>query len=105
MTPTVGVTRIGDTMRVRGARDRLGSTIPAATWTVVAIDRIEGSGMYAALARGSRYGRTVWVAGRLDAVGRPGHPPEPMRGDDAVVWETEHAARENHAERVAGDVL
>lgn len=98
------MTSIGDTLRVHGARDRLGSTIPPATWTVVALDRIEGSNMYAAIARGVWHGRTVWIAGRLDAVGRPGHPPEPMRGDDAVVWKTEQVARENHLERVAGDV-
>lgn len=98
------MTRIGDTLRVRGARDRMGAAIPATTWTVVALDRIEGSSMYAALARGAWYGRTVWIAGRVDAVGRPGHPPEPMRGGDAVVWETEQVARENHLERVAGDV-
>ena len=97
------MTRIGDTMRVRGTRDRLGLTIPAVTWTVVALDRIEGSAMYAALARGSWYGRTVWVAGRLDAVGRPGHQPPPMDGGDAVVWETEQVARENHEERIVGE--
>lgn len=98
------MTAVGDTLRVRGARDRMGAAIPAATWTVVALDRIEGSGMYAALARGDRFGHTVWLAGRLDAVGRPGHPPEPMRGDDSVVWETEQVARESHAERITGDV-
>jgi hypothetical protein len=99
------MTAVGDTLRVRGARDRMGAAIPAVTWTVVALDRIEGSGMYAALARGEWHGRTVWIAGRLDAVGRPGHPPEPMRGDESMVWETERVAWENHAERVAGDVL
>ena len=97
------MTRIGDTMRVRGTRDRLGLTIPAVTWTVVALDRIEGSAMYAALARGHWYNRTVWLAGRLDAVGRPGHQPPPMDGGDAVVWETEQVAWENHEERIVGE--
>jgi len=85
--------KIGDTLRVRGTRDRLGLTIPAATWTLIALDRIEGSGMYAALARGNWYGRTVWIAGRIDAVGRPGHQPSDMDGEDSVVWETEQNAR------------
>lgn len=97
------MTSIGDTLRVHGARDRLGLTIPAVTWTVVALDRIEGSGMYAALARGAWYNRTVWLAGRLDAVGRPGHQPSPMDGGDAVVWETEQVAWENHEERIVGE--
>ena len=98
------MTTVGDTMRVHGARDRQGTTIPAVTWTVVALERIEGSAMYAALARGSWYGRTVWVAGRLDAVGRPGHPPPPMLGDESMMWETEQVAWEDHEERVAGEV-
>lgn len=97
------MTRIGDTLRVRGSCDRIGLTIPAVTWTVVALDRIEGSGMYAALAHGQGYGRTVWIAGRLDAVGRPGHQPSPMDSEDSVVWETEQYARENHEERIVGE--
>jgi hypothetical protein len=95
--------RTGDTLRVRGTRDRLGLTLPATTWTVVALDRIEGSGMYAALAQGQGYGRTVWLAGRIDAVGRPGHQPSAMDGEDSVVWETEQYARENHGERIVGE--
>jgi hypothetical protein len=59
--------------------------------------------MYAALARGAWYGRTVWIAGRLDAVGRPGHTPSPMDGEDSILWETEQVARENHAERIVGE--
>lgn len=98
------MTTIGDTLRVHGTRDRQGTTIPAVTWTVVALDRIEGSAMYAALARGSWLGRTVWVAGRLDAVGRPGHQPPPMLGNESMVWGTEQVARENHAERILGEV-
>ena len=94
---------LGDPLRVHGARDRLGTAIPAFPWTVVALDRIEGSAMYAALARGSWLGRTVWIAGRLDAVGRPGHQPPPMLGNESMVWETEEFARENHAERVVGE--
>jgi hypothetical protein len=98
--------RIGDTLRIRGSRDRTGQTIPAATWTVVALDRIEGSAMYSAVARGlAASGRTLWMSGRVDAVGRPGHPPSPMHGDDSIGWETEHYARENHAERVAGEAM
>lgn len=95
--------RIGDPLRVCGARDRQGTSIPAATWTVVALERIDGSAMYAALARGDLAGRTVWVAGRLDAVGRPGHPPPPMLGGESMVWETEQAAWEDHGDRVVGE--
>ncbi len=97
------MTRIGDTLLVRGARDRQGKSIPATTWVVVALDRIEGSAMWAALALGSGPGRTVWIAGRLDAVGRPGHPPPPMRGEDSMVWETEKSAWEDHGERTLGE--
>jgi len=95
---------VGDNLRVRGDKDRQGFRIPTRTWTVIALDRIEGSGMYAVVARGDGYGPTVWIAGRVDAVGRPGHPPSPMRGDDALAWATEGVARENHAERTTGDV-
>lgn len=95
---------VGDNLRVRGDKDRQGFRIPTRTWTVIALDRIEGSGMYAVVARGDGYGPAVWIAGRVDAVGRPGHPPSPMRGDDALAWATEAVARENHAERTTGDV-
>lgn len=95
--------QLGDTLRVRGRTDRFGDAVPATTWTIVALDRIAGSGMYAALAIGDWFGRTVWLAGRVDAVGRPGHQPEAVRADEAAVWGTEAVAREDHADRIAGD--
>ena len=96
--------KIGDTLKVKGGEDRLGYAIPSADWEVVALDRIEGQRMHAAVARGlTAGGRTLWVAGRVDAVGRPGHPPSPMQGYDALVWETELGALENHAERKTND--
>jgi hypothetical protein len=97
--------KIGDILRVRGPVDRQGSPIPAATWVVVALDRIDGSSMYACIARGYRPGADpVWIAGQVDAVGRPGYPPPPMRGDEAMMWRLEEVAREDHVERVAGEV-
>jgi hypothetical protein len=97
--------KIGDILEVKGTGDRCGSRIPAtAVWTVVALDKIEGSNMYAVLARSDRPGVTGWLAGQVDAVGRPGYPPPPMRGDEAMLWRLEDIAREDHAERVAGEV-
>jgi hypothetical protein len=97
--------KIGDTLKVRGGEDRLGYTIPTAvSWTVVVLEPIEEQRMFAAVARGlAANGRTLWLAGRVDARGRPGHPPSPMQGYDALIWETEGGALENHAERKAND--
>ncbi len=100
----MGKVQIGDTLRVVGSRDRFGDQVPATTWTVVALDRIEESAMYAVLAHGAWDGRPVWLAGPIDAVGRPGHQPEAVRAGEAAVWRTEPVARENHADRIAGDV-
>jgi hypothetical protein len=97
--------KLGDSLRVRGPVDRLGCPIPAATWTVVLLDRIDGSSLYACIARGYRPGADpVWIAGQVDAVGRPGHPTPPMRGAEGILWRIEQIAREDHAERVAGEV-
>ena len=105
--PTVegsNMIKVNDTLRVQGGVDRFGAAVPATTWTVVALDRIDGSGMYAALAVGDRFGCTVWLAGRVDAVGRPGHQPEAVRAGEAAVWVTESIARDDHADRITGDV-
>jgi len=96
--------QLGDTLRVVGSRDRFGAAVPATTWMVVALDRIEGEGMYAVLALGDRFGRTVWLAGRVDAIGRIGHQPAAARAGEAAVWDTEAIAREDHADRIAGDI-
>lgn len=96
--------KVGDTLKVKGGEDRLGYTIPTAVWTVVVIEPIEGQRMFAAVARGeTKGGRTLWLAGRLDIVGRPGYPPSPMQGDDSLIWETERGALGNHAERKVND--
>lgn len=95
---------VGGILKVKGSEDRLGYAIPVADWKIVALDLIEGQRMYAAVARGQTAGgRTLWVAGRVDAVGRPGHPPSPMQGSDALVWGTELGALEDHAERLTDD--
>lgn len=99
--------KIGDIISVQGGRDRYGCVIPpAATWVVVALDPIEGSGLYAVLARGDRPGAGVagWIAGPVDAVGRPGYPPPRLRADDSILWRLEEIAQEDHAERAAGEV-
>lgn len=100
----MGKVQIGDTLRVIGSRDRFGDRVPATTWTVVALDRIEESAMHAVLATADDFGRTVWLAGPIDAMGRPGHPPEAVRAREAAVWPNETIAREDHADRIAGDI-
>ncbi len=96
--------RVGDELRVKGSTDRRGERLPTATWTVVKIDRIVDSQMYAVVARGDLNGRVVWITGPVDAVGRPDHPPSPMRGEELSVWETEQVAYEDHQERVDGEI-
>ena len=95
---------INNTLRVRGNIDRFGAPVPATTWVVVALDPIEGSGMGSVVAIGTQYGRIVWLTGRVDIVGRPGHQPEAVRADGAAVWVTEAAALSDHADRISGDV-
>ena len=56
--------KVGDNLRVLGGTDRQGKPIPEATWTVVALDRIEGSPMHACLARGDRPDRPRRDRGR-----------------------------------------
>ncbi len=96
--------KIGDNLSIQGGRDRYGCVIPAATWVVVALDEIQGSGLYAVLARSDRPGVTGWIAGPVDAVGRPGYPPSRLRADDSILWRLEEIAQEDHAERAAGEV-
>lgn len=96
--------RVGDELHVKGSTDRRGERLLTATWTVVKVDRIVDSRMYAVVARGDLNGRLAWITGPVDAVGRPGHPPSPMRGDDSSVWETEQVAYEDHQERVDGEI-
>jgi len=100
--------RVNDTLRVLGSIDRFGVRIPTTTWVIVALDRIDGSGMSAVVAIGNHYGRFygrfVWLTGRIDIVGRPGHQPEAMRASGAALWSTEAAALSDHADRISGDV-
>jgi hypothetical protein len=97
--------KIGDNLRLLGSKDRMGTPIPAATWIIVSLDQIEDSSMFACIARGYRPGDApVWIAGQVDAVGRPGYPPPSMRGDESMLWRLEGVAFEDHAERVAGEV-
>lgn len=98
--------RVGDILKVKGSIDRLTAAIPNKVWTVVALDPIEDSAFFAVVARSdNEISRTVWLAGRVDAVGRPGYPPSPLRAEEAVLWVLEGSALEDHSERINGDAL
>ena len=92
-------TKIGDQINIKGKVDRVGYKIPAGPWFICLIEDIPR--MPAIVATNGQQ----WIAGRFDIQERPGYPPSHLYGDDALTWETEQAARENHEERVAGEVL
>lgn len=89
------------TLTPKGTADRYGTRFDRGEYTVIALDPIEGSRTFAVLARHPVSGR--WLTGRCD----PKAPPPLNHGlleGDALVWATEEVARENHAERITGDV-
>lgn len=91
--------KIGDQIYLKGNLDRMGYRIPAGPWFICLIEDIPR--MPAIMAGNDRH----WLVGRIDSIGRPGYPPSPLYGDDALLWETEEAARKSYDELVAREAL
>ena len=94
-------------IQVSGSIDRLGYKVPngITAWTVEKSAPIVGGRMMAVLAKGTHVtGKTFWIAGPMDIVGRPGHGKPPMLAEESMLWLLQQYAEENHNNRVNGDV-
>lgn len=96
--------KLGDFVHSRGDTDRWGRKVACKNWTVVALEQIADSGLHSLVAYGESLGQPLWLTGRFDPKGKPGHPPEKVLLLEAEVFTLESSAWDYHQERVTGDI-
>lgn len=90
-------------IKVKGSRDRQGKFIPGGWWAiqVLGVPYGERGSKRSFVAHHAATG--LWLSGITwdEGLSREGV----AYGDECLVWETEQFARENHEERLRGEVL